>query len=176
MDRATLTWSLKEFKPGLYQKASAPEAILIHRQCDGGEIERVATLDPKATSFEDRDVLPNRSYRYWVLVRGLEGLKSYKDSTVRPFDKEGEGSVAGVVPSWQKVRLIGGDREHAILGVDSYNPVKGRWEPRIVKASPGQEIGVTGWRLERLRFDKFTLTAEATDDRLEKRELSTKKE
>lgn len=175
MDRALLSWSLKKVPVNPDCEISKPQAILIHRQCDDGEIERIAVLDPKTTSYEDRDIRPECSYRYYVLVRGDEGVRSsYKPSTVRPVDKMGEGSVEGRVPAWTRVRLVGGDARNAILGVDSYNPQKARWESRIVRASPGQAIGDTGWTLERLRFDKFTLVAEATDERFQKREFSTK--
>ncbi|HLF95363.1 MAG TPA: hypothetical protein VJB14_17985 [Planctomycetota bacterium] len=176
LDRTLLTWSLREPKEESRLKRAVPRAIVIHRTCDSGEVERIAVLSPKATSFEDREVRPNRSYRYWVLVRGEEGTKEHRIDHVRLVDREGEGAVEGAVPSWHKVRLIGGDKEHAILGVDSYNPGKGRWESRIVRASPGWAIGETGWTLGRIRFEKFTLHADVTDDLRETRELSTRKE
>lgn len=177
MDRATLAWTWKEPKllwsREIIQHRSAPTAIVIHRQCDGEEIEPIAVLDPKTTSFEDRGVQPNRSYRYWALVRGEEGIQSYINS-VRTVDHPGEGSVEGTIPSWHKVKLIGGDREHAILNLESYLPDKSVWEKKVVRVSPGEKIGATGWTLEGLRFDKFTLVADVTDDRSEKREISTK--
>lgn len=180
MDRATLAWTLKA--PKLVQaklrkeEASAPRAIVILRRCDIGEWEPVAVLDPKASSFEDREVQPNRSYLYSIRLRAEEGVITYKESHVRIEDKEGEGRVEGEVPSWHKVRLIGGDTEHAILGVETYNPGKARWEPKVLRASPGQPIGATGWTLDRMWFDRFTLKAAATDDRSVKRELSTRTE
>ncbi len=176
LGRTLLTWSLREPKEGPTVKRSVPQAILVHRTCDDGEVERIAVLSPKTTSFEDRELRPNHSYRYRVLVRGEEGTKEYRVDHVRFVEREGEGTVQGAVPSWHKVRLIGGDKEHAILGVDSYNPGKGRWESRIVRTSPGRAIGDTGWTLDRLRFEKFTLLAEVTDDLRETRELSTRKE
>lgn len=176
LDRTLLTWSLREPQEGPLVKRGALRAIVIHRTCDDGEVERIAVLSPKATSFEDREVRPNRSYRYWVLVRGEEGTKEYRIDHVRLVEREGEGTVEGAVPSWHKVRLIGGDKEHAILGVDSYNPGKGRWESRIVRTSPGRAIGETGWTLDRIRFEKFTLHADVTDDLRETRELSTRQD
>lgn len=179
MDRANLSWNLRN--PVIDPKdkkfvLSAPQAFLIHRQCDGGEIERIAILDAKATSFEDRDVQPNHSYRYWVLVRGEEGAIVYPATRAPVVDREGEGSVEGTVPAWHKVKLLGGGRDHAILSVESYNPKTGQWETKRVLASPGQAIGASGWTLERMRFDKSTLVAEVKDDLRDAREISTKKE
>lgn len=177
IDRARLTWKLAppDLKaPGIKRVASPAEAVVIHRQMDGGEIERVAVLDPKESMFEDRDVQPGRLYRYWVLVRGLEGVHSPTSKPV-PVDKAGENAVEGRTPEWVKVKLIGGDAAHAILGVETYNPVKGRWESSTVQTTVGGPIGRTGWTLERLRFDRFTLLAEVRDDRFETRDLSTRK-
>jgi len=173
-----LSWSLREptIKDPKKEVRSAPQAFLVHRQCDGGEIDRIATLDPKVTSFEDRDLQPRHSYRYWILVRGEEGPVFYPAKNAPVVDREGEGRVDGVVPAWHKVKLTGGDREHAILAVESYNPMTGKWDTRRILTSPGQPIGATGWTLERLRFDKSTLVAEVKDDLRETREISTKKD
>jgi hypothetical protein len=179
MDRATVTWTLEEPKlvstPELVQKRSAPKAIVIHRQYEDGEFEPLAVLDPRAKFFEDREVQPNRSYRYWVFVRGDEGSARGHVTTVRTLEREGTGDAEIRVPAWHRVTLKGGDREHAILGVESYNPQKGKWETRTVMASPGQKIQATGWMLEGMRFDRSTLVAEVTDDRQDKRDLSTRK-
>jgi hypothetical protein len=179
MDRVTLTWSLEEPKltttKEVIQKRAGPRALVIHRQTELGEFEPVAVLDPTAKSFEDRGVEPNHSYRYWVLVRGEEGVDRGRVSTVRTVDQEGVGEAEVRIPSWHRVALKGGDREHAILAVDSYNPQVDRWESRTVLAAPGQKIPGTGWTLEGMRFDRSTLWAEVRDDRQEKRDLSTKK-
>jgi hypothetical protein len=179
MDRAAVAWKLQEPDlkaiEGMKRERSTPQAIVIHRTCDNGEVDAIFLLDPKETSFTDREVKPGHSYRYSVFVRGVEGIKRQVNPTVRAIDKDGEGAAEGRVPEWHKVVLMGGDREHAILNVESYNPMKSKWESRIFHGSPGQPIGETGWTLEGMRFDKFTLEAVLVDDRLEKRVISTKK-
>jgi hypothetical protein len=175
IDRGILTWTLSGPSMNAKGLRSTPEAIVIHRQSDGGEIERIAVLDPKAVAYEDLDVQPGRAYRYWVLVRGPEGVVK-KQVPIPILEKEGEGLVEGRTPEWVKVHLMGGDSTRAILSVETYNPVKARWETSVVHAAVGQPIGRTGWTLERTRFDRFTLVAEAKDDRSEIRLLSTRKE
>ena len=178
MDRATVTWKLlpPDLKPveGMKRERSAVAAIVVHRRCDEGEVE-VIILEPKATSFTDRGVLPGRSYRYSVFVRGDEGIKRAINPTLRTIDKDGEGMAEGRVPEWHRITLLGGDREHAIFEVESYNPMKSKWESKVLQGSPGKGIGATGWTLEGMRFDKFTLQAVLVDERLERREISTKK-
>lgn len=175
IDRSLLTWKLIPVDPKFQGIKSTPKAILIHRQVDGGEIERIAVLEPKAVTYEDRDVLPGRSYRYWVLLHGMEGLQV--DINPPPLvDKPGEGVVEGRTPEWIKIHLVGGDASRAIMNVETYNPLKGRWETTVAQAAVGQPIGRTGWTLERTRFDRFTLIAEVKDDRSEIRLLSTRKD
>jgi hypothetical protein len=179
MDRATVSWKLQpatlnptaKFK----QMRSDARAIVIHRRCDTGEVQRIAVLDPKATSFEDRDVEPNHSYCYWILVRAEKGLTD-RAGHAPVLEEEGEGAAQGTVPAWHKVKLIGGDRDRAFFTVESYQAAAGKWETKRVMAVPGQPIGATGWTLEGLRFDRFTLVAEVRDDLRETRMISTKKE
>jgi len=175
LDRTRLSWKLSALSMNTKGERSQPEAILIHRQADGGEIERIAVLDPKVTSFEDFEVQPGRSYRYWVVLRGAEGLKDGNQAAPL-IEKEGEGLVEGRTPEWIKIRLVGGDASRAILNVETYNPLKGRWETTVAQAALGQPIGRTGWTLERTRFDRFTLIAELKDDRSEIRLFSTRKD
>jgi hypothetical protein len=178
LDRVTLEWSLRnptlKNTPDLVQVRSAPEEILIRRRCENGELEQVAVLDAKATVYVDRDVRPNHFYEYWILVRGKEGIERYNNTTVRTVESEGSGRLEARVPAWHKVKLVGGDSSRAILSIDAYNPEKGRWDSSILRVTPGSPIGTTGWTLDRMRFDKSTLVAEVRDDRLERRELSTR--
>lgn len=175
MDRARLTWKLAPLSMNDKGVRSEPEGFLVHRQVDDGEIEQIAVLGAKVTSFEDLTVQGRHTYRYWVLARGAEGLKT-REAAAPVVEKEGEGKVEGRTPEWIKVRLAGGDTTRAILNVETYNPLTGRWEGSVAQAAVGQPIGRTGWTLERTRFDRFTLVAELKDDRSEIRVVSTRKD
>ncbi|HXX92650.1 MAG TPA: hypothetical protein VEN81_03395, partial [Planctomycetota bacterium] len=131
MDRVTLSWTLEDpalrSTPELLQKRSAPRAIVIHRQFENGEFEPLAVLDPAVKSFVDREIQPNRCYRYWIAVRGDVGRVQGRRSSVRTADQEGQGEVDLRTPAWHRVALKGGDTRHAILALESYNPEKDRW-------------------------------------------------
>jgi len=83
-------------------------------------------------------------------------------------------SVKAVLPSDVRVKLIGGGPNHAVLRVETYDRDKKYWVPKTVLANPGEPIDGTGWSLNSLTMNTFTLAAEATDDAGVVRKLTTR--
>jgi hypothetical protein len=180
LDSATITWTFevpkRDLLPHEIPKAGAVSRVLIERQVGADEPEIIAEIkDPRATSYLDPGLAGRTEYRYRVLVVGDETLRlapgQYQVATVTAAP--GEAALVKT-PSHQRVRLLGGDAGVAIIRWESYNSASRCWAIKTESVLPGQRIGVTGWKLDGLRFYKFTLMAEMTDEMGEKRVLSTK--
>jgi hypothetical protein len=67
-------------------------------------------------------------------------------------------------PSATRLKLVGGDKTHAVLKAETYNKEKKYWMPKTLLVAPGEAVAATGWTLKGLRFIDFTLVADVTDD------------
>jgi hypothetical protein len=180
LDRATIAWALevpqRELLPHEIPKAGAVSRVLIERQVGAEEPQIIAEItDPKVTSYLDAGLAGRTEYRYRVLVVGDETLRVAPGHYLVATLTAAPGEAALVTtPPHHRVRLLGGDAGVAIVRWESYNGSSHGWVTKTESVLPGQRIGSTGWRLDGLRFFKFTLMAEMTDEMGEKKVLSTK--
>ncbi len=86
-----------------------------------------------------------------------------------------EAAIEVGAPANRRLRLMGGvDAKIAFLRSETYNRERKQWVPADHRARPGERVGGTGWTLDALRFDGFTLTADVTDENGVPRTISTK--
>jgi hypothetical protein len=179
LDGLMLTWTLENpevwLEPWMVWNKAKPTGLIIHRQCGDGPLQAVAKLGPEARSFIDLSAEPRQTYRYWVAVTGLEtDLRSNPLAMVARM-KGLNASAETTTPSVERVKLVGGDKDNAVLRVEMYDRAQKKWiAGKTLLTAPGRGIGASGWTLKRLRFDNFTLVADVTDDGGVDRVLTTK--
>jgi len=178
LDKLVVTWSLSErsveLKEWMIRKEAKPMGFIIERQCEDGPVEVIGKVGPKERSFTDLSTEPRMTYRYWVVLTGKESdLKSYP-----PHDRDASYglnlSVEARTPAATRMKLVGGDKDNAILRAETYDRAQKKWVGKLVQAVPGRAVGSSGWTLKSLRFDNFTLVADVTDDEGVDRVLNTK--
>ncbi len=178
LDGATIVWKtvLKdvEHKPWMHPKEAKPSGFIVWREAVLGQPEKIAELGPAARSYADFSTKPRKTYLYWVTLQGLETDRSNNDGTLVPGMNKTERPVSAKTPADSRLRLVGGDKTHAVLKSETYDRAKKAWIPRTVMTAPGEMVDGTGWSLKRLRFDNFTLVADVTDDDGVARVLSTR--
>jgi hypothetical protein len=167
LDGVELTWTLADAKPFPLRphetrKDQDPVGFVIERRREGGTPELLTVVGPKVRSVSDSGAEPRLRYEYQVSALGTQtDRQTGKDAVVAVT---AGGTVEARTPSPVRVKLAGGDRNFAILRVETYNRTERKWVPSTHRVSPGGAIGESGWTLGALRFDGFTLTAEAGDD------------
>ena len=142
---------------------------------DAPPLEWVAELKPEARTWTDLSAEPRQTYRYWVTVTGLETVRSDRSGALVEVSNKPDRPVSASSPSATRVKLVGGDPTHALLQVERYDRAKKAWvagSPFL--AVPGEKVAGTGWSLQGVRFEKFTLVADATDDDGVARVLTTR--
>lgn len=179
LDGTTLTWSLVEPKAELkyymVRNENKPTGFLIKRQCGDGDVESLAEVGAKALSYVDLTCKPRLTYRYWVVAKGLESDLTADPPPMRSVVKGLVTSAETRTPSDTRAKLIGGGNQgSAFVRIDTYDRASKKWIGKTAAAAPGQKIGASGWTLNRLRFDNFTLVADVTDDEGVDRVLTTK--
>jgi hypothetical protein len=172
----TVTWELEnrpvDLKPYQERKESKPSLFIIERQCEDGQVEELARVGAKERSYVDLSTEPRLTYRYWVVVKGDEASLDSYPPMIEETSKGLHLSVEARTPSATRVKLVGGDKENAILRVETYDRAQKKWLSRMTRVGPGSTVG--GWTLRALRFDNFTLVAHLTDDDGVERVLTTK--
>ncbi|HUR38658.1 MAG TPA: hypothetical protein VM222_04165, partial [Planctomycetota bacterium] len=125
LDGTTLAWSLEDRKVDLedwmIRKAAKPSVITVYRQRAEEAPQKLAELGPEARSYSDLSAEPLRAYRYWVTLTGRENLRTTyadADKLVTVTNKpDRQASATG--PSATRVKLVGGDRTHAFLKIET---------------------------------------------------------
>ena len=178
LDGTKITWTLTdpqvELLSWMRRTAAKPSGFIVERQCEDGRVERIAQVGPEARSFTDLSTEPRLTYRYGVLVTGEETVRSSYPPVLERVTKGLNVWAEARTPSATRVKLIGGDRSTAFLRVETYDRTQKKWIPKTVMAAPGREVGSSGWTLNGLRFDNFTLVADVSDDGGVDRVLTTK--
>src|SRR5882672_1248875 len=178
LDGVTLVWFQESRKARLHEfteRAGAQASgFTVLRQVGDGEILPIAELGPEAKSYTDLSVKPRQTYHYWVSLTGLETDRTVYAGKLLPVTNRTDTPVKAVLPSDVRVKLIGGGPNHAVLRVETYDRDKKYWVPKTVLANPGEPIDGTGWSLNSLTMNTFTLAAEATDDAGVVRKLTTR--
>jgi hypothetical protein len=178
LNGVTFSWTLEDRKEKLQyyedQQAAKPAGFIIHRQCEDGPVEVIGKVGPKERSFTDLSTEPRMTYRYWVLVTGEETVRSSYPAVKEEVTKGLFLSAEARTPAATRMKLVGGDKNNAILRAETYDRAQKKWVGKVVQAVPGQAIGASGWTLKGLRFDNFTLVADVTDDEGVDRVLTTK--
>jgi hypothetical protein len=178
LDGVKVTWRTEqrevEHQPWMIPKATAPSGFMVMRESRLGEPEKIAELGPAARSFADLFIVPRQTYTYWVLVKGLETDRSNNDGNLVSVTNPTDRPVSANTPVATRLKLVGGDKTHAVLQVETYDRTKKAWVAKTALAAPGELVDGTGWSLKGLRFEKFTLVADLTDDDGVARVLSTR--
>ena len=178
LDGATIAWKtvLKdvEHKPWMHPKEAKPSGFVVIRESELGQPEKIAELGPAARSYADLSTKPRQAYIYWVELKGLETDRSNNDGNLMPVTNKPDRPLSAKSPADTRLKLVGGDKTHAVLRAEMYDRSKKAWVPKTVLAAPGEMVAGTGWSLKKLRFDDFTLVADVTDDDGVARVLSTR--
>jgi hypothetical protein len=178
LDGASITWRTQqeevEHKPWMIPKAAAPTGFIVMRESQLGQPERIAELGPADRSFRDLSTKPRKTYNYWVVLKGLETDRSNNDGTLLPVTHQADRPVSAQTPAAERLKLLGGDKTHAVLRVESYDRAKKAWVGRTVLTASGEKVDGTAWSVQGLHFDEFTLVADVTDDDGVVRVLSTR--
>jgi len=181
LDGTAVTWSTEErnveLKEWMIRKSATPAAFMVFRQVAEETPEQLAVLGPESRSYTDLTSAPLRTYRYWVALTGQENLRTtYADADrLVAVTNRADATLAATGPSASRVRLVGGDRSHAVIKVETYNRPTKSWAGKTLLVNPGEVLAGTGWSLKGLRFDDFTLVADLTDDAGVDRVLTTRK-
>ena len=175
----TVTWTLQEapkekLATGMTQKVGKPAGFIILRQRGTEKEETLAKVGPEVRSYTDASTQPLATYRYRILVMGEETHRSSYPAIQEPVTKGLPAAAAARTPSNVRLKLIGGDKTVATLRVETYDRTQKKWIAKTVMAAPGRDVGSSGWTLNGLRFDNFTLVADLTDDDGVARVLTTK--
>jgi hypothetical protein len=179
LNGTTLSWTLLAAPPRklashVSQRAGKPAGFVVQRQAKGEvSVETLAELGPEARSYTDLTARPRKTYRYWVQLQGEEITRSSYSESKKKVTLASAAAEA-TSPAATRLKLVGGDKAHAFLKVETYDRTQKKWIEKIVQAAPGRVIGTSGWTLKALRFDNFTLVAELTDDEGVDRALTTK--
>jgi hypothetical protein len=179
LDGAAFSWTVKDPEVALLswmrRKEASPTGFIIRRQCGNGPVTDLAKVGPKDRSFTDLYTEPLKTYRYWVLVTGPESDLVLDPPVLKPATKGLNASAETLTPSAARVKLVGGDKDNAVLRVETYDRAQKKWiAGKAMMTVPGRGIGASGWTLKGLRFDNFTLVADVTDDGGVDRVLTTK--
>ncbi len=180
LDGTTVTWAVEdrklELKNWMRRKTAKPATFMVFRQVAEEAPEKLAELGPEARSFADLTAEPLRAYRYWVTLTGLENLRtSYADADkTMTVTNKADQSLTATGPSASRVKLVGGDRSHAVIKVESYYRPGKSWVGKTQLVNPGETVAGSGWTLKKLYFDDFTLVADLTDDAGVARVLTTR--
>jgi hypothetical protein len=178
LDGARITWTTYEapaaLKDWMVRKEAVPTNFVIQRRADDGEL-REFVVDGKARAYADLSTKLRTTYRYQVTAVGQESDLS-KDPPVPMTATKGSAMAAETrTPSATRLKLVGGAQDHAFLSVETYDRSQKKWIGKLAPTVvPGKAVGTSGWTLKALRFDKFTLVAELTDDEGVDRVLTTK--
>jgi hypothetical protein len=180
LDGTTLAWSLEDrkvdLKDWMIRKAAKPSGFAVYRQRGEEAPLKLAELGPDARSYEDLSAEPLRTYRYWVTLTGRENLRTtYADAdNLVTVTNKADRPASAMGPSATRVKLVGGDRTHAVIKIETYNRPGKYWAAKTLLVNPGDKVAGTGWSLNGLRFDNSTLAAEMTDDAGVARVLTTR--
>jgi hypothetical protein len=178
LDGVRIAWTTEartvELEKWMIRKPAKPEGFIVFRQSGDAAPVRIAELGPEARSYEDLSVQPKQTYRYWVAVKGLESDRAEDPSRMVPVTNRADTPVSARTPSTSKLKLVGGDKTHAMLKAETYNKERKCWLSKTVLVAPGETVAATGWTLKGLRFDDFTLVADLTDDDGVARVLTTR--
>jgi hypothetical protein len=180
LDGTTIAWSTEErkveLKSWMIRKEAKPSAFTVFRQIGEEAPLKLAELGPEARSYTDLSAEPLRTYRYWVTLKGQENLRTtYAEAdTLVAVTNKGDRSASATSPSATRVKLVGGDRAHAVIKIETYNRPGKYWAAKTLLVNPGDTVAGTGWSLNGLRFDNSTLAAEMTDDAGVARVLTTR--
>jgi hypothetical protein len=134
----------------------------------------IGRVGPKERSFTDLSTEPRLTYRYWVELTGDESVYDSYPPVAKPATKGLHLSAEARTPAATRVKLVGGDKDNGILKVETYDRAQKKWVGKLVQTAPGRAVGTSGWTLNGLRFDNFTLVADVTDDEGVDRVLNTK--
>lgn len=167
LDGVRLSWSTRQPAVDLLQLMTAVPAktyrILVMRQAADGAAERIAELGPESRSYSDLSAKPRETYHYWVEIVGPETVRFDRSGSMVQVTNKAERPLPLKTPANTRLKLVGGDRSSALVTVETYDRATKKWvggEP--VLAKPGEKVA--GWSLKSLKFDKFTLVADMTDD------------
>lgn len=179
LDGTVVTWVLEdravELLRNMTRVPAKPAKLSVFRQKGEEAPEAVAELKPEARTWTDLSAEPRQTYRYWVTVTGLETVRSDRSGSLVEVTNKPDRPVSASSPSATRVKLVGGDATHALLQVEKYDRAKKAWvagSPFL--AAPGEKVAGTGWSIRGVRFEKFTLVADATDDDGVARVLTTR--
>jgi hypothetical protein len=179
LDGATITWSTEkrevEHQPWMHPKPATPNGFTVWREETLGQSKAIAQLGPDARSYTDYSTEPRKTYTYWVTLTGVETDRSNNKGDLVTVTNRAERPVAASCPAaGVKIRLVLGDEKRAMLRVETYDRARKAWYSKNVMTIPGEKVAGTGWSLNKLRFEEFTLVAELTDDDGVARVLSTR--
>jgi hypothetical protein len=179
LDGTQITWELEDRSVVLLwhmiRVAAKPAKLIVFRQKGEEAPEAVAELKPDVRTWTDLSAEPRQAYRYWVTVTGLETVRTDRSGALVDVTHKPDQPVSATAPSATRVKLVGGAETHAFLQVEKYDRAKKAWVAGSpVLTTPGSKVVGTGWSLRGLRFEKFTLVADMTDDDGAARVLSTR--
>jgi hypothetical protein len=179
LDGVSIRWDLEmakvQLQPWMIRKDALPEKFIIERQCEDGSVEVIAELGPKARSFTDLSTEPRLTYRYWVSLVGKETDLSKRPLVEKPAIKGQNDSTEARTPSATRLKLIGGEKDAAILRVETYD--RARRSGFRKRSSPPQASRMPDWAAgASTDFDSITLRSwrTLTDDEGVDRVLTTK--
>ncbi len=169
LDGIVVQWTTEHPPVTLLRKMTPvpvePRTVSVFRQHEDETPEKVADLAPKSRSWTDLSAKPGWTYRYWVALTGLETVRSDRSGALVEVTNRSDRSLTATAPWATRVKLIGGDRAHAFMRVETYDRAKKAWVGKApVQTAPGEKVDGTGWQLKGLRFENFTLVADMTDD------------
>lgn len=169
LDGTVLTWGTEQREVKLLRRMIRvnvdPATISVMRQLSDETPEKVADLGPKVRSWTDLSAQPRKAYRYWVTLTGQETVRTDRSGALVEVTNKPDRSLEATAPAAMRLNLIGGDKTHAFMKIETYDRAKKAWVAKApVQAAPGEKVAGTGWQLKGLRFDGFTLVADVMDD------------
>lgn len=180
LDGITVRWSIDAdrkvaLKDWMERKEAKVLGFIVLRQRGNEAAVQVAELGPKETSWKDLSAEPKQTYRYMVSLKGMEHDRETDPPVLRPAVVESERGASAKTPSATRLTLVGGDKSHGMLRVETYDRAKKMWVAgKPMMAAPGEAVASTGWTLKGLRFIDFTLVADMMDDDGVARVLTTR--
>jgi len=178
LDGTAIRWDLEyrliKLKEWMERVESKHTGFIIFRQYGNDDPVRIAEVGPDARSYTDLSTEPRQTYRYWVSVKGMESDLKADPPVLKPVTKQSDNVSTARTPSATRLKLVGGDKTHAVLKAETYNKEKKYWMPKTLLVAPGEAVAATGWTLKGLRFIDFTLVADVTDDDGVARVLTTR--
>lgn len=167
LNGVVVTWSTEERSVDLLQLMSRTPAkafrFAVLRQLGDAAPEKIAELGPEARSYTDLSADPRKTYFYRVTLTGAETVRFDRSGSMVNVTNAAESALKATTPANTRLKLIGGDRSHAFVTVETYDRATKKWVGRApVLVKPGEKVA--GWSLKSLRFDDFTLVADMTGD------------